>query len=70
MMEVFKTNVADGHKASFLVQVLRVHYPACRINIDLHDCDRILRVEGLHFCPEQVTTLVRQHGFDCAILPD
>jgi hypothetical protein len=68
MIEVFKTNVEAVNDASNLVQMLLHHFPGSRINFDLQDCDRILRVEGKDFCAHQVMMLVSKNGFHCEIL--
>lgn len=68
MIEVFKTNIRYVHQARQLVNLLLQHFPGSRINVDMHDCDRILRVEAAHFIPATVMTLVKEHGFVCSLL--
>ena len=68
MIEVFKTNVEEATHAKNLVALLLQHFPASRINFDLHDCDKILRVEGDDFIPEKVIGLVKENGFTCHVL--
>ncbi|HEX2608783.1 MAG TPA: hypothetical protein VHK91_15475 [Flavisolibacter sp.] len=68
MIEVFKTNVQEHHEAQAVITVLRNCFPERRINIDLHDCDKVLRIEGKQFHCEQVIHAVREQGFTCAIL--
>ena len=46
MIEVFKTNVQEFSEAQKLVALLRKHFPNSKINFDLDDCDKVLRVEG------------------------
>ena len=46
MVEVFKTNVEEIVQAKKIIELLLEHFPGNRINFDLHDCDKILRVEG------------------------
>jgi hypothetical protein len=70
MIEVFKTNVKRRTEAKKIVQLLLEHFPASRINFDLDDCDRILRVEGEDFCPERIIGLVMNNGFCCDVLLD
>jgi hypothetical protein len=43
-------------------------FPYSRINFDLHDCDKILRIEGVDFTIEKVQVLVAQKGFECCVL--
>jgi hypothetical protein len=44
------------------------HFPDSKINFDLDDCDKVLRVEGRNFATEQVMHLVQENGFKCAVL--
>ena len=68
MVEVFKTNVQELAQAQKLVAVLRRHFPDSKINIDLDDCDKVLRVEGNNLRIEKVMTLVTKKGFVCTVL--
>ncbi|MEP6467864.1 MAG: hypothetical protein ABJB05_16255 [Parafilimonas sp.] len=68
MIEVFKTNINGVVQARRLIKLLLQHLPGSRINIDLHDCDKVLRVEAAHFIPAAVMTLVKEHGFICSVL--
>ncbi len=68
MIEVFKTNVKGTVHAKRIVDVLLEHFPGNKINFDLHDRDKILRVEGKNFCTEKIMTLVIENGFSCKVL--
>jgi len=68
MIEVFKTNVKETVHAKEIVDILLEHFPDNKINFDLHDCDKILRVEGKNFCTEKIMTLVTENGFRCNLL--
>jgi len=68
MIEVFKTNVEEACHAKNVIVLLLQHFPDSKINFDLHDCDKILRVEGENFVAEKVVTLVNESGFTCNIL--
>ena len=65
MIEVFKTNVEDLEQSQILLRRLLSQFPQCRINFDLEDCDRVLRVEGENFAAGNVVRLVNEHGFVC-----
>lgn len=45
MVEVFKTNVNSHDHALEIVHALQKVLPFAKINFDLEDCDKILRVE-------------------------
>ena len=68
MIEVFKTDVQKHSQANKLIALLHEHFPNIKINFDLQDCDKILRVEGVNFMPEKVTLLVKENGFICKTL--
>ncbi|MFT3678094.1 MAG: hypothetical protein QM781_19535 [Chitinophagaceae bacterium] len=46
MVYVFKSTAANSSEASVLIQRLQQLYPKARITVDLHDCDKVLRVEA------------------------
>ena len=68
MIEVFKTNVQEACIAKDLVALLLRHFPDTKINFDLEDCDKILRVEGEDFITEKVMMVVKENGFMCTVL--
>lgn len=68
MIEVFKTNVEEITQAKKIIDLLRERFPGNKINFDLHDCDKILRVEGKSFCSETIITLITEIGFSCDVL--
>jgi hypothetical protein len=68
MVEVFKTNIQDGRQATVILKKLGQLFPKCRINFDLGDCDKILRVEGKIASPEKIIEAVTMHGYRCEVL--
>lgn len=71
IVEVFKTNVETSEQARHLVDLIQDQFPACKVNFDLDDCDRILRVKSTGFVPENsLIEILRLQGFDAAILTD
>jgi hypothetical protein len=68
MVEVFATNVQERADAKTVVGLLLRHFPGSKINFDLQDCDKILRVEGTNVCPAKVMVLVKETGFACNVL--
>ncbi len=45
-VEIFKTNVSSEIEAKDIIVKLSCNFPHYKINFDLDDCDRILRVES------------------------
>jgi hypothetical protein len=67
-VEVFRTNVHQHHQALMLVALLTEQFPLWRINFDLHDCDKILRIEGEDIVPHSIVRIIAAKGYQCGIL--
>jgi hypothetical protein len=70
-VEVFKTNVADPELAKSLMDQIESHFTNCRVNFDLEDSDRILRV----VCKGKIQSdllidLLKSFGCTAEVLPD
>lgn len=68
MVEVFKTNVSSEGHASTLIGLLQLAFPHHKINFDLEDCDKILRVEGHSISTENIIILLQENNCCCEIL--
>ena len=68
MVEVFKTNVQKKAQGKMLLCILSESFPSFKINFDLSDCDKVLRVEGDHIEALRIMILVKEYGFKCEIL--
>ena len=68
IVEVFKTNVLEDEQARLLISVLLDHFPQHKINFDLQDCDKILRVEGRQIIPKQIIQVMNKYGYECQAL--
>jgi len=68
MVEVFKTNVQQTKQAEELIFVLRQKFPESKINFDLDDCDKVLRIEGKDFVSGNVMQVLKKRGFLCNLL--
>lgn len=51
-----------------LLGILSEIFPSYKINFDLSDCDKVLRVEGDHMEALRIMILVKQYGFNCELL--
>lgn len=45
-VKIFKTNVQNDKDSAKIATALLTQYPLYKINFDLEDCDKILRVEA------------------------
>ena len=68
MVEVFKTNVQKKAQSKQLLCALSDTFPSFKINFDLSDCDKVLRVEGENMEALKIMTLVEEFGFTCELL--
>lgn len=68
MVEVFKTNIQDKITANKIVAYLYEHFPESKINFDLDDCDKILRIESDKVIPEKIAQILNYQGFSCEVL--
>ena len=68
MVEVFKTNVQKKVQSKMLLCILSEAFPSFKINFDLSDCDKMLRVEGDNMEALRIMILVKEYGFKCEIL--
>jgi len=68
MIEVFRTNIETTSDAHNLIEMLDQLLPGSHINFDLHDCDKILRVEGNDFSVDAIVSLLSKKGFNCEVL--
>jgi hypothetical protein len=70
LVEVFKTNVHDKQIAIEIITSLKRLFPNYRINFDLDDCDRILRIEpeSGYVEADQVINVVRSLNYDIEAL--
>jgi len=68
MVEVFKTNVQETKEAEQLIDLLLQYLPGSKINFDLDDCDKVLRIEGSNFISGKVIMFLKELGFSCNLL--
>ena len=68
MVEAFKTNVQKKVQSKMLLCILSEAFPSFKINFDLSDCDKVLRVEGDNMEALRIMILVKEYGFKCEIL--
>jgi hypothetical protein len=68
MVEVFKTNVHRKNDAIRLLAVLLEEFPWYKINFDLEDCDKILRVEGERLSSEKIIRILNATGHECHVI--
>ena len=68
IVEVFKTDVQEISQANHMIALLHQQFPGTKINFDLEDCDKVLRIEGHNILPWQLMQLITENGFRCGVL--
>ncbi len=68
MVEIFKTNVRGKRKAEWLIEILSLYLPGCKINFDLYDSDKVLRIEGSNVPSDQIPKIMQERGFRCKLI--
>ncbi len=68
MVEAFKANVHKKTQSKMLLCILSEAFPSFKINFDLSDCDRVLKVEGDSMEAFRIMILVKEYGFTCEML--
>jgi hypothetical protein len=69
-VEVFKTDVRKKADANRIMKALTCVLNGCRVSFDLHDCDKILRIEAYNksVCVQEVIDHLHENGFSCELL--
>ncbi len=62
---VFKTNLNNAAHISVVAPCLALHPHIQRWNVDLHDCDNILRIETEQLQGSEVENILSQAGYYC-----
>jgi hypothetical protein len=65
MIEIFKTNVQKKSDSNYIIAILKRQFPDFKINFDLEDCDRILRVEASKLEPKYIVDSLNSLGYVC-----
>jgi predicted RNA binding protein with dsRBD fold (UPF0201 family) len=68
MVEVFKTNVHSQDQAIEVINALQNILPFAKINFDLEDCDKILRIEDEVVLGLQIAEFLRNMKIVVSIL--
>lgn len=68
MVEVFKTNIDNDCIAQKVEKMLVEKFQNIRINFDLEDCDRILRIEGNKISVAEIRVAIQNLNLICEVL--
>lgn len=68
-IKVFKTNI-NSHNDVLSISTVFQRPDIDQWNVDVWDCDKVLRVVTANLSCEQIILLVQQSGYQCSELPD
>lgn len=68
MVEVFKTNVQKETDTNYIIAIINRQFPTYKVNFDLEDCDKILRVEGVQLDCKNIIEYLNCLGYICVKL--
>lgn len=67
---VFKTNITDVKQVRKVSQFIKSIPGVCKWNVDLQDCDNILRIEAEGITTSMVEDILQKAGYYCEELED
>ncbi|WP_433835564.1 hypothetical protein [Flavobacterium anhuiense] len=67
-VEIFKTNIQKESDCDYVIAVIQNQFPDYKINFDLEDCDKILRIEGVDLQYDNIVSHVCDLGYTCVRL--
>ncbi len=62
---VFKTNLSTENQISIIGGSLNMHPDIYKWNVDLQDCDNILRIVSKDIKPKEVENILLNAGYFC-----
>lgn len=62
---VFKTNLSNSRHIKKVEPDLNLHPHIREWNVDLHDCDKVLRIVSEKIMPAEVERIVYNAGYFC-----
>lgn len=70
MVEVFKTNIQGKRMAREILKILTETFPGYKINFDLEDKDRVMRVETAENSVEviKIIAFFERKSLNCEVL--
>jgi hypothetical protein len=62
---VFKTNLTDAKRIEDVESLLEVHPHIVKWNVDLEDCDKVLRIVSKNIAAPEIETMLLGAGYYC-----
>ncbi|UYQ93547.1 hypothetical protein MKQ68_00335 [Chitinophaga horti] len=68
MIGIFKTNIGTPGESHSVLKAIRQHFDVGPCNVDIEDCDKVLRIVDLKVTEAQMIAFVQAQGYQCEIL--
>ncbi len=65
---IFKTNIGTMKARKHIISAICNTFEVTSCNVDIEDCDRVLRVVDMKVGEESMIRFVRDQGFECDVL--
>jgi hypothetical protein len=62
---VFKTNLTDAKRIGDVESLLDIHPHIVQWNVDLNDCDNVLRIVSRNMAAQEVENILLNAGYYC-----
>lgn len=67
MIEVFITNIQNTFESEEIKEGILKTYPKLKVDFDLEDIDRVMRIEGF-FNPNEIIEILTSKNYKCEIM--
>ena len=67
---IFKTNLNNPELINQVQPFIQNMQGIQRWNVDMHDCDNVLRIEAIQLSPRSVEIVLQNAGYYCEELQD
>ena len=68
MIGIFKTNIGTYHERNLIIRAIRNNFDVSSCNVDIEDCDKVLRIVDMKVDEHHIISFVKQQGFQCEVL--
>jgi hypothetical protein len=68
MIGIFKTNINTPEERNTMISAILDQFEVGHCNIDLEDCDKVLRITEMKVPETTIINFVQQQGFYCETL--
>jgi hypothetical protein len=68
-VEIFRTFVNNEKQARKICEILNSQLENTKVNFDLDDCDKVLRVESPEIDINKIRWIMENLGYSCDLIP-